>query len=193
MDMDQQTELEEDIRITDSRTRSILFLLRTILYLHPKSKNKLKYIGVPNVCKTLLATLFYPKQPNLLLSACLEAVDCTVLSCLMRCIFIFYFASVMILFFFTQVAPPEVGDNSVTIGVADEHVGLVLGRNGRSIIEISQVCEEVAIFSLVCICTKSLLLLQLSGARIKISDRGDFLSGTSDRYNVLSLLFHLTG
>ncbi|KAK6775245.1 hypothetical protein RDI58_026246 [Solanum bulbocastanum] len=58
-----------------------------------------------------------------------------------------------------KVAPPEVGDNSMTIGVADEHVGLVLGRNGRSIIEISQ----------------------LSGARIKISDRGDFLSGTSDR------------
>lgn len=50
-------------------------------------------------------------------------------------------------------------NNTVTIGVADEHVGLVLGRNGRSIMEISQ----------------------LSGARIKISDRGDFLSGTSDR------------
>ncbi|CAN4115065.1 unnamed protein product [Withania somnifera] len=58
-----------------------------------------------------------------------------------------------------KVAPQEYGDNSVTIGVADEHVGLVLGRNGRSIIEISQ----------------------LSGARIKISNRGDFLSGTSDR------------
>ncbi|XP_019227798.1 PREDICTED: protein BTR1-like isoform X1 [Nicotiana attenuata] len=50
-------------------------------------------------------------------------------------------------------------DNSVTIGVADEHIGLVLGRNGRNIMEISQV----------------------SGARIKISDRGDFVSGTSDR------------
>ncbi|XP_070026896.1 protein BTR1-like isoform X5 [Nicotiana sylvestris] len=50
-------------------------------------------------------------------------------------------------------------DNSVTIGVADEHVGLVLGQNGRNIMEISQ----------------------LSGARIKISDRGDFVSGTSDR------------
>ncbi|XP_031117999.1 protein BTR1 [Ipomoea triloba] len=50
--------------------------------------------------------------------------------------------------------------NSVTIGVADDHIGLVLGRNGRNIIEISQ----------------------LSGARIKISDRGDFMSGTtSDR------------
>ncbi|GAB2286908.1 Protein btr1 [Dionaea muscipula] len=49
--------------------------------------------------------------------------------------------------------------NSITIGVADEHVGLVVGRGGRNIMEISQV----------------------SGARVKISDRGDFMSGTSDR------------
>ncbi|XP_021295980.1 protein BTR1 isoform X1 [Herrania umbratica] len=49
--------------------------------------------------------------------------------------------------------------NSVTIGVADGHIGLVLGRGGRNIMEISQ----------------------LSGARIKISDRGDFMSGTTDR------------
>ncbi|XP_039022197.1 protein BTR1-like [Hibiscus syriacus] len=49
--------------------------------------------------------------------------------------------------------------NSVTIGVSDEHIGLVLGRAGRSIMEISQV----------------------SGARIKISDRGNFMSGTTDR------------
>lgn len=28
---------------------------------------------------------------------------------------------------------------SVTIGVADEHIGLVVGRGGRSIMEISQV------------------------------------------------------
>ncbi|XVF75641.1 hypothetical protein PTKIN_Ptkin13bG0203500 [Pterospermum kingtungense] len=49
--------------------------------------------------------------------------------------------------------------SSVTIGVSDEHVGLVLGRGGRNIMEISQV----------------------SGARIKISDRGDFMSGTNDR------------
>ncbi|XP_022765496.1 protein BTR1-like [Durio zibethinus] len=49
--------------------------------------------------------------------------------------------------------------NSVTIGVSDEHIGLVLGRGGRNIMEISQV----------------------SGARIKISDRGDFMSGTTDR------------
>ncbi|XP_039003514.1 protein BTR1-like [Hibiscus syriacus] len=49
--------------------------------------------------------------------------------------------------------------NSITIGVSDEHIGLVLGRSGRNIMEISQV----------------------SGARIKISDRGDFMSGTTDR------------
>lgn len=49
--------------------------------------------------------------------------------------------------------------DSVTIGVADEHIGLVLGRNGRNVMEISQ----------------------LSGARIKVSDRGDFISGTSER------------
>ncbi|XP_077221322.1 binding to TOMV RNA 1L (long form) isoform X2 [Tasmannia lanceolata] len=49
--------------------------------------------------------------------------------------------------------------NSVTIGVADEHIGAVVGRGGRSIMEITQA----------------------SGARIKISDRGDFMSGTSDR------------
>lgn len=48
---------------------------------------------------------------------------------------------------------------SLTIGVADGHIGLVVGRGGRNIMEISQV----------------------SGARIKISDRGDFLSGTNDR------------
>ncbi|KAM7463846.1 hypothetical protein LguiA_031967 [Lonicera macranthoides] len=50
-------------------------------------------------------------------------------------------------------------ENSVTIGVADERIGIVVGRGGRNIIEISQI----------------------SGARIKISDRGDFMSGTSDR------------
>ncbi|KAJ4971851.1 hypothetical protein NE237_004950 [Protea cynaroides] len=49
--------------------------------------------------------------------------------------------------------------NSVTIGVADEHIGVVVGHGGRNIMEISQV----------------------TGARIKISDRGDFLSCTSDR------------
>ncbi|CAD5180554.1 unnamed protein product [Musa acuminata subsp. malaccensis] len=49
--------------------------------------------------------------------------------------------------------------NSTTIGIADEHIGAVVGRGGRNIMEISQV----------------------SGARIKISDRGDFILGTSDR------------
>ncbi|XP_047322348.1 protein BTR1-like isoform X1 [Impatiens glandulifera] len=49
--------------------------------------------------------------------------------------------------------------SSVTIGVADEHIGVVVGRGGRNLTEITQV----------------------SGARIKISDRGDFLSGTSER------------
>ncbi|KAK9674576.1 hypothetical protein RND81_12G241700 [Saponaria officinalis] len=49
--------------------------------------------------------------------------------------------------------------NSLTIGVADEHIGVVVGRGGRNIMEVSQA----------------------SGARIKISDRGDFMSGTSDR------------
>lgn len=29
--------------------------------------------------------------------------------------------------------------NSVTIGVADEHIGLVVGRGGRNIMDISQV------------------------------------------------------
>ncbi|KAK4761234.1 hypothetical protein SAY87_006127 [Trapa incisa] len=49
--------------------------------------------------------------------------------------------------------------NSMTIGIADEHIGLVVGRGGRNIMEISQA----------------------SGAKIKISDRGDFMSGTTDR------------
>ncbi|KAK3008034.1 hypothetical protein RJ639_015406 [Escallonia herrerae] len=48
---------------------------------------------------------------------------------------------------------------SMTIGVADEHIGIVVGRGGRNIVDITQV----------------------SGARIKISDRGDFIPGTSER------------
>ncbi|XP_072967636.1 protein BTR1-like [Typha angustifolia] len=59
----------------------------------------------------------------------------------------------------SSVAPHDGHGKSVTIGVADEHIGAVVGRGGRNIMEISQV----------------------SGARIKISDRGDFMSGTSDR------------
>ncbi|KAK4356458.1 hypothetical protein RND71_025429 [Anisodus tanguticus] len=51
-----------------------------------------------------------------------------------------------------KVALHEDKNDSVTIGVADERISLVLGRNGRSTMEISQ-----------------------------IPDRGDFLSGTSDR------------
>ncbi|KAK9064053.1 hypothetical protein SSX86_017925 [Deinandra increscens subsp. villosa] len=53
----------------------------------------------------------------------------------------------------------EDASNSLTLGVADEHIGLVVGRGGRNIMEISQI----------------------SGARIKISERGDFISGTCDR------------
>lgn len=34
----------------------------------------------------------------------------------------------------------EERSNSLTIGVADEHIGLVVGRGGRNIMEISQVC-----------------------------------------------------
>lgn len=49
--------------------------------------------------------------------------------------------------------------NSVTIGIADEHIGLVVGRGGRNVMEISQ----------------------MSGAKIRISERGDFMSGTTDR------------
>ncbi|KAG2401905.1 Protein BTR1-like protein [Vigna angularis] len=59
----------------------------------------------------------------------------------------------------TPVSIGEERSNSVTMGVADEHIGLVVGRGGRNIMEISQV----------------------SGARIKISDRGDYISGTTDR------------
>ncbi|KAF3501092.1 hypothetical protein HID58_089850 [Brassica napus] len=55
--------------------------------------------------------------------------------------------------------PIEEASTTVTIGVSDEHIGLVLGRGGRNIMEITQ----------------------MTGARIKISDRGDFMSGTTDR------------
>ncbi|XP_057471660.1 protein BTR1-like isoform X4 [Actinidia eriantha] len=56
----------------------------------------------------------------------------------------------------------EERSTSVTIGVADEHIGFVVGRGGRYLMEINQV----------------------SGARIKISDRGDFISGTEDSRKV---------
>eukprot|EP01018_Ginkgo_biloba_P020356 Gb_41492 [translate_table: standard] len=53
---------------------------------------------------------------------------------------------------------------SLTMAVPDERVGAIVGRGGRTIIEIQQV----------------------SGARIKISDRGDFISGTNDRQVTIS-------
>lgn len=57
----------------------------------------------------------------------------------------YWFCYGSILVQLTRVALQEDRNNTVTIGVADEHVGLVLGRNGRSIMEISQVCKEVVI------------------------------------------------
>ncbi|CAF2102289.1 BnaA05g28360D [Brassica napus] len=54
--------------------------------------------------------------------------------------------------------------NSVTIGVSDEHIGVVIGREGSHIMEISE----------------------SSGARIKISGRGGFLPGTTDRKVTIS-------
>ncbi|KAG2243481.1 hypothetical protein Bca52824_094676 [Brassica carinata] len=54
--------------------------------------------------------------------------------------------------------------NSVAIGVSDEHIGVVIGRKGSHIMEISQ----------------------SSGARIKISGRGGFLPGTTDRKVTIS-------
>ncbi|KAF8397761.1 hypothetical protein HHK36_016683 [Tetracentron sinense] len=38
--------------------------------------------------------------------------------------------------------PEEDRGNLVTIGVADEHIGVVLGRGGRNIMEISQACNS---------------------------------------------------
>jgi RNA-binding protein Nova len=73
----------------------------------------------------------------------------------------------------------------VTIGVADEHIGLVVGRGGRNIMEISQVFIQQTIhifFVLLPPLMHSTLFWQTSGARLKISDRGDFMSGTTDRY-----------
>ncbi|CAH8339408.1 unnamed protein product [Eruca vesicaria subsp. sativa] len=54
--------------------------------------------------------------------------------------------------------------NSVTIGVSDEHIGVVIGHKGSHIMEISQ----------------------SSGARIKISGRGVFLPGTTNRKITIS-------
>ncbi|KAL8090325.1 hypothetical protein AgCh_039702 [Apium graveolens] len=49
--------------------------------------------------------------------------------------------------------------NSVTVGIADECIGLVVGRGGKNLREI----------------------IEISGASIKISKRDDFISGTTDR------------
>lgn len=35
--------------------------------------------------------------------------------------------------------PQEDRSSSITIGVADEHIGIVVGRGGRNIMEMSQV------------------------------------------------------
>ena len=48
---------------------------------------------------------------------------------------------------------------SVTVAVPDEHIGAVLGKGGRTISEIQVV----------------------SGVRIKVSDRNDFVEGTRNR------------
>ncbi|XP_078440058.1 binding to TOMV RNA 1L (long form) isoform X2 [Wolffia australiana] len=53
----------------------------------------------------------------------------------------------------------DANSDSLTIGVADEHIGAIVGRGGKNIMELSQA----------------------SGAKIKISDRGDFMSGTTER------------
>ena len=51
------------------------------------------------------------------------------------------------------------GRVSITVAVPDEHIGAVLGKGGRTISEIQVV----------------------SGVRIKVSDRGDFVEGTRNR------------
>ncbi|XP_057860475.1 protein BTR1 isoform X1 [Cryptomeria japonica] len=52
----------------------------------------------------------------------------------------------------------------VKMQVPDERVGAIVGRGGKTILEIQQI----------------------SGAKIKISDRGDFVSGTTDREVLIS-------
>ena len=46
-------------------------------------------------------------------------------------------------------------ENSVTIGVADEHIGIVVGRGGRNIIEISQVPDKAGFLFWFLTCTIS--------------------------------------
>lgn len=59
---------------------------------------------------------------------------------------------------------PGGAHTSFKMAVPDERVGAIVGRGGRTILEIQQV----------------------SGAKIKISDRGDFISGTNDRQVTIS-------
>uniref|UniRef100_A0A0C9QNP6 TSA: Wollemia nobilis Ref_Wollemi_Transcript_15816_1716 transcribed RNA sequence n=1 Tax=Wollemia nobilis TaxID=56998 RepID=A0A0C9QNP6_9CONI len=54
---------------------------------------------------------------------------------------------------------PASTHTSIKLAVPDERVGAIVGRGGKTILEIQQI----------------------SGAKIKISDRGDFISGTNDR------------
>jgi len=56
-------------------------------------------------------------------------------------------------------APPAPAQTTVTVAVPDEHIGAVVGRGGRTITEMQQ----------------------LSGVRIKISDRSDYVPGTRNR------------
>lgn len=42
---------------------------------------------------------------------------------------------------YSSVVFQEERSNSMIIGVADEHIGLVVGRGGRNITDISQVCQ----------------------------------------------------
>eukprot|EP00250_Pteridium_aquilinum_P001893 c12100_g1_i1 orf=312-1325(+) len=57
------------------------------------------------------------------------------------------------------VLPGGSGTSSVTLAIPDEHVGAIVGRGGKIITEIQQ----------------------NSGTRIKISDRGDYIPGTTNR------------
>lgn len=62
------------------------------------------------------------------------------------------------------LVPASPTTTSVTLAVPDEHVGAVVGRGGKTITDIQQT----------------------SGVRIKISDRGDFIPGTTDRKVVIT-------
>lgn len=57
------------------------------------------------------------------------------------------------------VLPGSPSSTFVTIAVPDEYVGIIVGRGGKTISDIQQI----------------------SGVRIKVSDRGDFVEGTTDR------------